>query len=82
MLHDQNYVFKCLGGLLCYQITLGKYQRLEKATQRPAKARLKSIPIVYIRFQMLFQSGWRHMRLASSLKNVLLNDQVIIKELP
>ena len=34
------------------------------------------------RFQMLFQSGWRHMRLASSLKNVLLNDQVIIKELP
>ena len=49
MLHDQNYVFKCLGGLLCYQITWGKYQRLEKATQRPAKARLKSITIFNIR---------------------------------
>ena len=47
MLHDQNYVLKCLGGLLCYQITWEKYQRLEKATQRPAKARLKSITIVY-----------------------------------
>ena len=47
MLHDQNYVVKCLGGLLCYQIAWGKYQRLEKATQRPAKARLKSIAIVY-----------------------------------
>ena len=49
MLHDQNYVFECLGGLLCYQIMWGKYQRLEKATQRPAKARLKSVTIPYIR---------------------------------
>jgi hypothetical protein len=34
-----SYVIKLLGE---------KYQRLEKATQRPAKARLKSITIAYI----------------------------------